>query len=88
MVTGEQVKIAMIAAGIEIVDHHECSMCGVMVRYERQGENLFFNGGCGCSDSGTQPRTWQSAADWINMQSNVLIKAEIAKSFGLNIGDN
>ena len=48
-VTGEQVKAAMIAANIEYVEQHECSICGEKVFYERKGESLFFNPSCGCS---------------------------------------
>ena len=83
MITGEQVKDAMIEKGIEYVDHHECGICGVMVFYIREGEQLFFNSGCNCSHKGPEPRSWQSAADWINMQSNKEWREKLALRFGV-----
>lgn len=82
-VTGEQVKDAMIAANITHVDHHDCGGCGEMVFYSREGEHLFFNPGCGCSWSPAEPRSWQSAADWINMQSNAEWRSKLRAAFGL-----
>jgi len=83
-VTGEQVKAAMIAANITRVDHHDCGGCGEMVFYSREGENLFFNPGCGCSWSQAEPRTWDSAADWINMQSSAEWRNKLRERFGLS----
>lgn len=85
-VTGQQVKDAMIAAGIETVDHHECGGCRYMVQYFREGESLFFDPSCNCtSGSGPEPRPWESAADWINMQSRPEAKVQIAKRFGFQV---
>jgi hypothetical protein len=70
MITGEQVKQAMIAAKIRKVDHHDCGVCGYMTRYLRDGEDLYFDAGCYCTyGSEPAPRSWDSAAEWINMQS-------------------
>lgn len=85
--TGEQVKAAMIAADIRRVDHHNCSGCGVMVFYFRVGEQLFFDPGCGCTRGRFEPRSWQSAAEWINMQSDPRWRDEIAASFGFPTRD-
>jgi ribosomal protein L37AE/L43A len=67
-VTGNQVREAMMAANITQVDHHECGICGEMTFYSREGCNLFFNAGCGCAWSPPQPREWNDAAEFINMQ--------------------
>lgn len=85
-ITGEQVKEAMIAANITYVPHHECGGCGCMVSYQREGEQLIFDPRCGCTSLGyVEPRSWQSAADWINMQSNPDAKQNIAKRFGVKL---
>lgn len=87
-ITGEQVKNAVIAANIDTVNHHECSICGCMVRYIINDGDLFFDPSCFCSTwaTGYEPRTWDSAADWINMQSNENWRIEIAKRFGIDLG--
>lgn len=82
-VTGEEVKAAMIASDIEHVDHHDCAICGEVVFYSRNGENLFFNPGCGCSWSPAQPRSWDDPADWINMQRTPEVRNTIRALFGL-----
>jgi hypothetical protein len=82
-VTGEQVRDAMIAAGIESVDHHPCGGCSHMVQYFREGDNLFFDPSCKCiAGNGPEPRSWDDAADWINKQSHPEAKVNIAKRFG------
>lgn len=83
MVTGEQVRNAMKDAGITVVDHHTCGICGVMVFYSRDNDQLFFNSGCGCMGSPPQPRNWDDAAEWINMQSVPEIRQKLATKFGL-----
>lgn len=85
-VTGQQVKDAMIAGGITRVDHHDCGICGVMVFYFRDGEQLYFNSGCGCCWSPPQPRDWEEVANWINMQNDEWRK-KIMLRFGLNDDD-
>lgn len=70
MVTGEQVRAAVMAAGLTYIPHHECSCCGEMVAYTVHDGDLYFAPGCGCSWSPQEPRTWDSAADWINMQND------------------
>jgi hypothetical protein len=84
-VNGERVKEAMIAANIAFVDHHDCAICGGMVYYVRQGDLLYFDPHCGCGGSGPlEPRSWQDAADWINMQTPEW-QATIAKQFGIDL---
>lgn len=84
-VTGEQVRAATLAAGITRIPHHDCSICGTWVCYLVHGGNLFFDAGCGCSDFDGEPtpRTWESAAEWINMQSQEQHAVRIAAKFGL-----
>lgn len=82
-VTGEQVKAAMIEAGITHVEHHDCGACGSRVFYSREGESLFFNPGCGCAWGPAEPRSWESAADWINMQSSPEWRNRLRERFGM-----
>jgi hypothetical protein len=81
-VTGAQVLEAMKAANITHVDHHDCGGCGEMVFYSRFGDQLFFNPGCGCSYSPPEPRSWDEAADYINMQNDEW-RAKLKALFGL-----
>lgn len=88
MITADEVKNAMIAQGIERVDHHDCGICGGMVAYVREGENLYFDPHCGCAGYGPlEPRTWEDAADWINMQ-NAEWQQKIAAKFGVDISES
>lgn len=83
MITADEVKNAMIAKGIGGVEHHDCSICHGTVSYVRQGARLFFDPHCGCAGDGPlEPRTWQDAADWINMQSPEW-QVKIAGRFGI-----
>jgi hypothetical protein len=85
-VTGEQVRDAMITANITRVEHHDCGGCGVVVFYSRIGENLYFNPGCGCKWSPSEPRAWSDAADWINMQTSEEWRQKLRAAFGLPAG--
>jgi hypothetical protein len=84
-VTAEHVRDAMIAAGIERADHHECSICHYMCAYFREDDRLYFDPGCDCNSGGFRSSTWQQAADWINMQSHPRAKENIARRFGIGI---
>jgi hypothetical protein len=88
-VTGEEVKTAMVAAGIERVDHHDCGCCGMMVYYHRENDQLFFNPACDCvwHYSPPEPRSWDEAADWINMQSDPKWNADLRARFGLTAAE-
>ena len=83
MITGDDVKKAVLAAGITQIPHHECGICGEWVNYTVEDEQLYFNPGCECSWSPAEARYWSDAADWINMQSNEEYRAKIMQSFGL-----
>ena len=85
MITGEQVKEAMKANNITFVEHHNCSLCGYMTNYFVDDDELFFDPGCDCRHSYPERRDFQSAADWINMQTNPEIKAKIAARFGIEV---
>jgi len=56
-----------------------------MVFYSRDGEQLYFNPGCGCSWSPREPRSWDDAAVWINMQTSVEWRNKIAARFGIDL---
>ena len=85
MITGEQVKAAMIAGNITRVNHHPCGLCGYMTAYVREDENLSFDSGCDCTyqAGGLLPRRWEDAADWIEMQSTPETKSRLMQEFGL-----
>jgi len=82
-VTGEQVMAAVVSAGLDYIDHHDCGICGSSVFYSVVDGNLYFNPGCGCSWSPPEQRTWESAADWINMQDNDSVRTKIKAKFGM-----
>lgn len=86
-VTGEQVRAAALAARIERVDRHRCSVCGYQTVYLVIGGNLFFDAGCWCPPHPRDPamRSWDSAADLIEMQTDPIRRVEIAKRFGLDL---
>jgi len=86
-VTGDEVKQACLDKEISWVDHHECSICDRMVGYIVEGEQLLFSPGCRCVLSFTppEPRSWDEAADWINMQSDADCKRRIAARFGIEL---
>ena len=85
MITGQKIKEAMIAKGIDRVNHHDCGLCGDMVFYSRIGEQLYFNSGCGCSRYWTppEPQSWDDAANWINMQNDEW-RGKLSQQFGLD----
>lgn len=90
MVTGEQVRDAVAKAGISRVEHHDCGGCGYMTAYLIEDGNLYFDPGCFCGRTvQPEPRSWDSAADWINMQSRTGqygdVAAKIAAKFGLDL---
>lgn len=89
MVTGDQVREAAEKAGVTYIEHHDCSLCGSMVAYTIENGQLFFNPGCGCSWSPREPRSWDDAAEWINMQQREGkwgdVGAAIAAKFGLEL---
>lgn len=82
--TPEHVRQACMAAGITSVDHHRCGCCNVMVQYLVRDGNLYFDSGCMCSSfGGPELRSWSSASDWINMQTQPEHKDRLRVAFGL-----
>lgn len=83
-ITGDQVRAAVLAAGISFVNHHECGLCGVMVRYLIEGDRLYFDPSCDCCrGNGPELHSWDRAAERINMQSREECRVKIAAKFGL-----
>jgi len=83
-VTAEEVKKAVQDKDIKTIDHHNCGLCHIMTKYIIEGDKIFFDPSCDCCSSrGMEERSWQEAADFINMQSNLEIKNKLAKTFGL-----
>lgn len=89
MVTGQQVQEAVRKAGISRIDHHDCGICGQMVCYVVADDQLFFSPGCGCSWGPIERRSWDSAAEYINMQQRSGewgdVGAKVAAGFGLEL---
>lgn len=90
MVTDQQVKAACLAAGIEYVEHHSCSICGYMTAYVVVDGDLYFDPGCDCGHRAPyQPRNWQDAADHINRQQRSGqhgdVAAREAAKFGIKL---
>lgn len=85
-VHGTELIRAMIAAGITEVPHHACALCGYETCYRRRDEMLTFDAGCYCTDRRRElPRSWQDAADWINMQTDLAKARKLAARFGLTL---
>ena len=83
MVTGEQVRAAVMAAGIAYIPHHQCGCCEAWVGYEVYGGDLYFSPDCGCGYSPSESMPWSDAAEWINMHTNDDARAQIMAKFGM-----
>lgn len=88
-VGAKEVKDAAMAAGLRWVPHHDCGLCSKEVGWRITPEGqLFFDGRCGCVlIYPMQPRTWQQAADDINMKTTAKWFLESARRFGLDASD-
>lgn len=83
-ITGEQVKKAVLAAGLKYIPHHDCGICHTPVGYYVQGDDLVFDGSCDCSSGGSyRIQQWGEAAAWINMQSKEENRTMLMKRFAL-----
>lgn len=82
LITGEQVKTAVLAADIIRVDHHDCGLCGEFTHYSVMSDQLYYSSACGCGWAAPRPVPWSAAADWINMQTSDDVRAELMKRFG------
>ncbi len=86
-VTGQQVRDAVLKAGITSIPHHDCGGCGEWVHYFVCEGNLFFSPACGCSWAPSEPRNWSDAANWINMQSNPDWQVKLRQMFGIEVSE-
>ena len=82
-VTGEQVRAAVLEAGVTHIPHHACAFCGEWVGCLVHGKDLYFDPSCGCASSPPEPRAWSDAADWINMQTSEEARKELMARFGM-----
>lgn len=87
-VTAEEVKDACAKAGITRIDHHDCGGCHYMCNYQIIDGKLYFDPGCDCPRYGRasiEPRGWDDASNWINMQHKDEYKIMVAAKFGLTL---
>ena len=86
-ITAEQVRDAALAANVTSVPSHPCSFCGHLVGYRIIDGELWYDSGCECvyNPDSLQRRSWQAAADYINMQTSLEWRNKIAAQFGLNL---
>lgn len=85
MVTADQVKRAMAHSNITHVNHHACGICNSMTAYVIHKDKLYYDSSCNCTyDGRPEQRSFQDAADWINMQDNPDVIADLYKKFGLD----
>lgn len=90
MITAEQVKEAVLKAGVTEIEDHPCHFCGYMTKFSIVNGIIWYDSGCFCtatrdemSGEHWETRTWQSIADWINMQDNEEARKMVAGKFGL-----
>ena len=85
-ITAEKVKEQVTKSGIIKIDHHECTFCKYMTHYVVTDETLFFDSGCDCVSPHAPIRqvTWESLADWINMQTQEKWRNDILDKCGFN----
>jgi len=84
-VTDDQVRDGVHRLKLDFVANHDCTLCGVAVGwvFDRATDRAWFRSACGCSYSPDRSVPYQDCADWINLQSDRRIAAEIARSFGV-----
>ena len=85
IITGQQVKEAVIAAGITYVFYRHCTLCGLPIGYTVCNGLLYFDHSCSCSKhrSALEPESWEEAAHWINLQDTEAARRGIMSRFGL-----
>ena len=83
-VTGSQLREAMVRQNIVTVRHHTCSICNESVYYIRKDEQLFFDSSCDCCQSEPSLRSWDDAAEWVNLQTNEDYRVVLLSRFGIN----
>ena len=85
MITGHQLFNSVVNKGIKYIPHHNCSLCNCMVGYVVVDEiDLYFDATCDCvAVSDINYKTWDSAAEWVNMQTDETHRKELLKRFGI-----
>lgn len=83
IVTEHEVRDALLRSGLKTVLHHRCAFCQGAVYYHVDGDRLYFDPSCSCSDGVREPRRWEDAAAWINMQATPEARNEIRARFGM-----
>jgi len=86
-VTGEDVKQAVLAAGLVSIPLRECSMCGVEISYLVEGGVLFFDSSCGCEQAPPKRVKWEALANLINRQTEEKHRLSLMAKFGLGEDD-
>lgn len=73
LVSAEDIRSAVVAAGIKEVQVRECSICGSKIGYIVAQGQLFYDGSCDCTNIGSllQPRSFKEIADTLNKLSYV-----------------
>lgn len=56
--TTQELKEQAEKIGLKRWNIHTCSMCGYSCGYIIEGDEVFYDAGCGCLYNPPQPRTW------------------------------
>lgn len=84
--TAEELKQACHKHKIERVNVRQCSICNGWIGYVISGDSIAFDSGCDCvSYGGWMARTWQDAAECVNMQTDFEVKKTLAAKFGVDL---
>lgn len=81
--SAEALRATVAANSYRMLDHHDCAICGVMVRYYfgPDGE-VEFDPSCGCvSGDNSRPSSYEEIADWLAMQSSDEMRERILSGF-------
>lgn len=84
-VTGDELKAAMIEKGLTYVAFSDCSLCGYQTNFQRRGQDLYFDAGCHCIAGPLSPRSWEHAAQVINVQEDSPFGIKLKQGFGLAV---
>lgn len=89
-VTGQDVQLAVRAAGLTRIHLRECSICGYKMDYLIIDDQPYLDTSCYCTRHLHEPehRTWQSIADHINIQPAIEARNRIRADFGMPPEEN
>ena len=84
-VTGEEVRRAALMSGEKTIMFRRCSFCNAGLYFEIIDDELFVDTSCDCAPSATGQKYygWDAAAEFINIQSNLVHRNEIRAQFGM-----